>query len=120
VLWHGSALHLCSFFGLEHIAKRLLKLGYQVNSQDYQGETPLHYAAQYGHGQMARLLLETGQVNVDARDMDSQTLLLLVALKGHEEVAKLLIEMNKVDYDTREEQFSQTPLPWHQIWGMKE
>lgn len=107
--WHGSGLHLCSFFGLECIARSLLELGCPVNSRDFHDDTPLHYAAQYGHGQMARLLLEIRDVNVDARNYLCQTPLLCAVEKGYEEVAKLLIELGEVDVNARDKQ-SRTPL----------
>ena len=65
----ASGLHLCSYFGLTHIAERLLSNKQQTNLRDRSGQVPLHYAARFGRKSMTELLLlETGEVDVDADD----------------------------------------------------
>jgi len=57
---------------------------------DWTGKTALHYAAEYGHLEIADLLLANG-ANVNHRDDDKATPLYFAAVGGFVEVAKLLL-----------------------------
>ena len=54
------------------------------------GSTPLLHAAQFGHSDVAQLLLEHG-ADTDVRDVDGSTPLLHAAQFGHSDVAQLLL-----------------------------
>lgn len=60
------------------------------DAADPAGLTPLHWAADRGHLQVARLLLARG-ASVNARDTDGQTPLHYAASCGHTQVALLLV-----------------------------
>jgi ankyrin repeat protein len=47
-----------------------------LNYKDKYGRTPLSNAAMYGRDAVVRLLLETGQVDVESKDKSDQTPLL--------------------------------------------
>ena len=115
----ASALHLYSFFGLKHIADRLLQNKQDPNLQDRWGQRPLHYAACYGHEQVVKTLTETGKVDTDARDNDHRTPLSWAAQKGYEGVVKLLLETGRVDVDVRDKS-DRTPLSWAAENGQEE
>ena len=68
----------------------LLSQGARVDARE-QGFTPLLVAAQYGHTEVCKLLLETGKANVKETTPDGFTPLLLAAQKGHTEVCELLL-----------------------------
>jgi len=55
------------------------------------GFSPLHYAAQYGHRQLAELLLAKG-ADPESADALGTTPLRIAAISGHEEVAEALID----------------------------
>ena len=57
---------------------------------DWTGKTALHYAAEYGHLEIAELLLANG-ANVNHRDDDKATPLYFAAVGGFVELAKLLL-----------------------------
>lgn len=61
-----------------------------VDAADQDGWTPLHYACDRGHVEVAKLLLEEG-ANVNARDEARRTPLHLAALSGRVEVVQLLL-----------------------------
>ena len=77
------------------------------------GRTPLHWASENGHLEVAKLLL-ANNANVDAADKDGRTPLHFACQNGHLEVAKLLLA-NNADPTIRDAQ-SQTPFmiitPW--------
>ncbi len=69
--------------------------------------SPLHYAAEDGAVESARLLLERG-VKVDARDSGKQTPLHIAAVCGHAEMIQLLLDYG-ADIDTTDAN-GNTPL----------
>uniref|UniRef100_I3KJX8 Ankyrin repeat and sterile alpha motif domain containing 1A n=1 Tax=Oreochromis niloticus TaxID=8128 RepID=I3KJX8_ORENI len=101
-------LHLAAWKGDEHIVKLLIhqgpshpKLNEQLLltylsphhhhcQQNNDNETPLHCAAQYGHSQVVRLLLEE-LTDPTMRNNKFETPLDLAALYGRLEVVKLLL-----------------------------
>ncbi|KAI4871758.1 hypothetical protein NFI96_026859 [Prochilodus magdalenae] len=61
-----------------------------INAKNYDNETPLHCAAQYGHSEVVRLLLEE-LTDPTMRNNRFETPLDLAALYGRLEVVKLLL-----------------------------
>lgn len=73
------------------------------------GQTLLQCAAWNGNEAVVKLLLETGQVEVNFRDTLGQTPLTWAAENGHEAVVKLLLETGQAEVRS-EDVFEQTPL----------
>lgn len=77
------------------IALLLLAHGAEVHAQvdrdNVKGYTPLHLAAQGGHLEVVRALLERG-ANLEARNEHRDTPLILAARGGHMEVVRFLLE----------------------------
>ncbi|KAL6230238.1 hypothetical protein BDW75DRAFT_234563 [Aspergillus navahoensis] len=138
-----SNLMLASYCGLCAIAKVLLEQGADVDSKDSRysrtplswaaengheevvrlliqtgrdsqyGQTPLSWAAQHGHWQVVMLLIDSEKVDVDSKDsMYGRTPLSWTAGNGHEEVVRLLIQTGRVDVDSKDSEYGRTPLSW--------
>jgi ankyrin repeat protein len=96
-----TALHCTARFGLCSITKEVLPLGEEdatnaIHAKDNSGRTPLAYAAEYGHREVAKLLLEkNADVNAQGGDYrDYRNALQAASLGGHEQVVRLLLEKN--------------------------
>ena len=58
------------------------------------GRTPLFRAAENGHEEVVRVLLERNDVNIDAVDRYGQTPLCVAAQRGHKGVVRILAEQS--------------------------
>ena len=87
---HGSIRNAVEFGNIEAL-KEFLDAGADVNEGKSRGDlTPLHYAAQYDHTEIAELLISKG-ADLNVRTRDGQTLLHRTALYNHTATAELLI-----------------------------
>ncbi|WP_353285749.1 ankyrin repeat domain-containing protein [Wolbachia endosymbiont (group A) of Gastracanthus pulcherrimus] len=75
----------------EALDQSILEDGEDINAQDKDGVTHLHYAATYGYVEIAEYLIDNG-VDVDAQDKDGVTPLHYAAAKSAKESVKLLIK----------------------------
>jgi ankyrin repeat protein len=69
----------------------LIEAGAAAGVQDAQQVTPLHYAAQYGHAEVCRVLMEAGAA-VGAQNVRQCTPLTFAAQEGHAEVCCVLMK----------------------------
>ena len=91
-----KGLHCASFFGIAGVVAALIEMKcHDINEGDFQGYTPLAWAARNGHEEAVKVLLERGKANPDERDNDGKTPLLLAAWHGHEEVVKILLGVER-------------------------
>ena len=81
-----------AMIGNEKLVRNLINEGVDVNSRDSRGKTALIWAARYGHAKVAKILLESSDINVKEKDEDGTTALILAAMYGHENVTRLLLE----------------------------
>lgn len=72
--------------------QKLLQRPQNPNVTDEQGKTPLHYAAQNGHGEAVKLLIEAG-AEKDAPDRELMTPLSWAAGQGHLDVVRFLLDV---------------------------
>jgi ankyrin repeat protein len=83
--------------------------GADVNAKDDDGWTPLFYAADEGHKEIAELFIAAG-ADVNAKTGRGFTPLYMAASGGHKEIVELLIaEGADVNAKSR---LGQTPLDW--------
>ena len=90
-----------------HKAIELIRAGADVNTKDQDGNTPLHKASQYGHTELAKLLIGNG-ADVNAATEVGWKPLHKASLNGYTETAKLLIG-NGADVNTKDKD-GVTPL----------
>ncbi|KAG5466847.1 hypothetical protein LSCM1_01024 [Leishmania martiniquensis] len=89
-----TLLHHAAFSGNNAFVKAILdRSGTQqvdIDAADGEGWTPLHYAADRGHADVAASLLDEG-ANVNARDSAKRTPMHLAALSGRVDVTAILL-----------------------------
>lgn len=73
------------------VAEVLMNNGANVNSKDFSGSMPLHYAVEQGNEDLTRLCIKFG-ANVSVPDKDGNTPLHLSVFKGNINTARILIE----------------------------
>lgn len=91
----GAVLALATQANFMAIVKLLVEAGVDLNYQDEQGETALHVAARFGHGECAKVLLQ-GSVNFKTEvNLPEKTFgwtpLFIACVDGHLSVAELLV-----------------------------
>jgi ankyrin repeat protein len=87
--------------------------GVDIRNRD--GRTSLSLAVRYGYETAAKLLLETGQAEVNVKDRDDCTPLSCAARHGHKVVVKMLLETRQVEVDAKD-QSGWKSLSWA-AWG---
>jgi len=73
--------------------RRLLAHGANANLiETVHGWSPLHYAARFGHSEVASILLESGSCGVEHVDKGGFTPLFLAKFHGHKDTVKIIME----------------------------
>ena len=88
VLSSGSLLEAAMDGNVSKV-KKLLAKGSYMNAKNFDGKTPLHYAAEHGHLDVVQELVAKG-AEVNAKNFDGKTPLDLAASEGHEDVVQAL------------------------------
>ncbi|KAL2819476.1 hypothetical protein BJX63DRAFT_439011 [Aspergillus granulosus] len=74
---------------------------------------PIHIVSHFGLTSVVKLLLDSGNMDVDSKDTGyGQTPLSWAAENGHEGVVKLLLATGNVDVDSKDTEYGRTPLSW--------
>lgn len=105
----GTPLHVAVSEGRLKMVEMLVDHGADVEAvSEQQGSRALHLAAQFGHADIAALLIKEG-ANTDAGDSHHNTPLHRAAKEGHLYVVRLLLEQGAI-IDKRESRYGWTAL----------
>ena len=89
----------------------LLQRGFDPNSRDERGQTPLFLSQREGSFKVAQLLLRHPQIRVDLPNEAGETALMMAALRGQaDEVARLLDKGARIEALNEGDQAGWTPL----------
>jgi hypothetical protein len=112
------SLHKAAREGDADRVRKLLDAGADVNVKNANTGrlqyTPLHWAAYYGHLEIAELLISRG-ADLDAEDPDYSTPLYLAAEQGHPKVVEFLISKG-AEVNVKSSRWGYTPLH-RAAWG---
>ena len=93
-----SGLDCASFFGITELVAAVIEMKcHGIDKGHFYGYTPLAWAAQNGHQEVVRILLECARADPDKPDKDSETPLSHAARNGHERVVRILLALEHVD-----------------------
>ena len=109
-----TGLHEAAFHGIPGIFSAVLETKeWNVNANDCMGVTALSWAAERGHEEVVKMLLEREDINPDQADNDDgRTALSWAAENGHEGVVKMLLQRENVNPGKAGTWHGRTPLSW--------
>ena len=86
-------MHALIFNNLESV-EFLLENGADVNSTDYEYQTPLMYAVQKNNAEIIKLLISKG-ADINFKDARNRTALDIAKSKGYDDIAEILENAKK-------------------------
>ena len=89
----NALMHALIFNNLESV-EFLLENGADVNSIDYEYQTPLIYAVQKNNAEIVKLLISKG-ADINFKDARNRTALDIAKSKGYDDIAKILENAKK-------------------------
>lgn len=109
----STLLHAASLYGLTSLVRVILEEPsgdtWIINKKDLLGRSPIFYAAEEGHIDVVKFLLDFDNVDPDSMDCDDTTPLSAAAENGHINVLELLVQDERVDLNSKDD-FGITPL----------
>jgi len=96
-----TALHIACRFGLRNVLESLLKngKGYDINSLDKEGNTPLHYACYGKYTSIVKILLRDEHINVNITDPHGDSPLMIAVYNNHSDTVLELLKYPKTNID---------------------
>jgi ankyrin repeat protein len=99
---YKTDLHLAAEHGNSDLCTTLLN-SINVDVRDENGETPLHFAAWFGHLECVKILVDFGaEVNATSDKFGTSTPLRWAKRRAHHEIIQYLEAKGAVDYDVSE------------------
>lgn len=109
ILAKKTSLHLASFYGNAALLQTLINRQiYDIEEQDDYGQTPLHYAALFGHLDCLKFLIHC-RATIDLQDNKLWTPLHHAARCGHLECVQYLVEHSNANIYAKTNK-SKTPI----------
>nr|XP_026693317.1 transient receptor potential cation channel subfamily A member 1 homolog isoform X2 [Ciona intestinalis] len=88
----NTALHIASTLGYHHVVRLLLGKFDKKWKKCDRGKLPIHLAAQNGHTEVIKIILDFDPGQICSRDKEGNTPLINAALNGKEDAAFCLVE----------------------------
>ena len=113
----SNVLHIASWYNLVSVVVACLAQGFDINTKNSLGQTPLHYATrepplasfiQKGNERIVSFLLENG-AEPDSRDQYGITPLSYAASNGEDTLVEMLLARRDVQLNSRDD-YGETPL----------
>jgi ankyrin repeat domain-containing protein 50 len=86
----ATLIHVAAASNLITALKAMLEKGANIESEDEEGNRPIHYAARWGQDRIVSFLLDAG-AGIGDKNKDGKTALERAAGAGHEKVVDLLL-----------------------------
>ena len=121
ILTGFTLLHGAAYLGIVEIFAGVLEMKeWDVNATGSAGSTTLTWAASKGYEDIAKILLERDDVNLDQAATENGRMPLSWAAKnGHQGIVKMLLEREEVNPDHPDTKLGQTPPRWRRRMGMR-
>jgi len=108
-----TGLHGAAFHGIGEIVVLLSTKEWSINERDNMGRTALSWAAIGGCEDVAKILLQLGDIDPNAEDIEcGRTPLSWAAGRGREGVVRMLLERADINPSTADTKDGRTPLSW--------
>lgn len=104
-----TPLFLAVINGYADVVEALLHKGANVNEKYRYGHCPLHIAAESGHVEVVKVLLQHNNIDVNVKDPNGCSPLHMAAQQGHVALVEVLLQHNNIDKNIQE-QDEWTPL----------
>ena len=101
-MWDLTPIHYAAENGHTGVVIQLLENGAEIDVRSTDGVTVLAGAAANGHEAIAKLLIATGRVDLDATDEYGWTPLSYAAANGHQAMVRLLLATDQVDFNAKD------------------
>lgn len=107
----ATAMHEAAVSGnVAAIEEAFASLGQQsLDATDWQGSTPMHYAAEQGHTGVIEALVRLGSQAVDTPDYEGFTPVYAAARKGHVSAIETLVRLGSTAINTPDS-YGRTPM----------
>ena len=104
-----NALHLAAVNKHTDVVQVLIDAGADIDTQNYEGRSPLHDACGAGELDVVKMLVRAG-ARVCATDEEGRTCLMLAARLGHTETVRYLVGLPEVELNHRDTESNYTAL----------
>lgn len=108
--WGYTALLSAVESGFVDSVALLIAAGADVTACNDSGQNALMLAGQYGHEDIARRLLETGKIDINAQCIDKRTALDYAALRNHLPLVELMLSSLPASALKHRDRYGSTPL----------
>ena len=90
----NTPLHIACHSQCIYLAKMIIDMNFNVTAANIFGDTPLHIATRTGNFKLVKLLIESGNCDVDSRNHNGDTPLHEASKHGHLTIVELILKQS--------------------------